>query len=99
MTLSPYLQRKAELEDKQRTQHELHGGEQHLAHHELDRECEILQVADDAGSRVLSVRGSGNGVCEMPERNSGKFLKTIGGGRSELVGDECARELDSEPSM
>ena len=78
----------------------MHGGEgeQHLVH-ELDRECEILQVADDVGGRVLSLKGIKN-IFEMPERDSGRFLKTVDRlGRCELAGDECARELDSELLM
>ena len=78
----------------------MHGGEgeQRLVH-ELDRECEVLQVADDVGDQVLSLKGIKD-TFEMPERDSGRFLKTVDRlGRCELAGDECARELNSELLM
>lgn len=78
----------------------MHGGEgeQHWVH-ELDRECEVLQVADDVCGRVLSLKGIKD-IFETPERDSGRVLKTVYRlGRCELAGDECARELDSELLM
>ena len=83
----PYLQPKAELEDDRR--HELHG--EHPVR-ELDDEGEILEIADKMDSTVQSLQAR-QGISEMPQAN-GPSWDNLHQGRSEVMGDEIAQELE-----
>ena len=83
----PYLQPKAELEDDRR--HELHG--EHPVR-ELDDEGEILEIAVEKDNTVPSLQGR-QGINEMPQAN-GLSWENSHQGRSEVMGDEIAQELE-----
>lgn len=85
----PYLQPKAELEDEQTRRNELHG--EHLVY-ELDGEDEILEISDETDFLVLPLQGR-QGVHEMPEPHDLSWKMPLQG-REEVMGDECAQELE-----
>lgn len=88
--LLPYLQPKAELEDKQRRRHELHGED---FAYELNGQGEIFQMPDGTESLILPVQRR-QGIQEMPEGNSMSWELPLHE-RHEVMGDEHAQELES----